>query len=1365
MSVHIAAARSFTFTRAGLKACGLVLLLGVFGAVAAAAESTAPWVSRHYRSTDGLPVSSAADARVDADGFLWIATHDGLARFDGQTFSVYDSSRFPQLPGNRMLAFMATRDARLYALGVRGELLDVRSDGLTVIAPDAAHPDLPVLSMDEPSGCLTLASGLFCADGHGGFDARLRFDASLDPVMAVPTSTGDVWIVARDGRILRHDGKALHIVTTAVDLIDGVELPQHVVADDGSLWIGRSNGLLHIGREGVRPWRPAAGVAALGAIGQLRLDAEGSLWIGAENGLFTLRDGQLAVDVLTTASDGFHRSWRAPDKALWRATGGHLSRDGVSVLRSSGSLIGLRFDDDGNVCALTLRDGIYVLSRPRVDLLDAGDGLHADNLYGVAREAGGTVWLGSLGGGLQAVPRSGPIRRYGRADGLPGENPWAVAVAPDGAVYVGTWQPGLYRKTAGGARFESVDLPVALAQAQVLAMVFDANGQLWIGTSHGAWRQVGAEWQQVWPSTPGPERVAAILHGRDGSVWFGGERGLWRQTGAAHAAHAAHAMATARLAGARVRDLFQSSDGAVWASTDGRGLLRIAADDVDGSRAHLLGRSEGLPSSSPHAVREDANGSLWVNSNQGIFRISRNGLADYLAGQVSTLSPLSLGLADGLNELEGNGSVQPSATVDVDGRLWFPSQRGIVRFDPLALPLRTQAPRPVIDGIDSDGDSLRLQDALPRGVRSLLVRYGAADLHAGSEVRFRYRLLPGDRDWTDAGTRRAAAFAALAPGDYRFEVLAGNSDGFWSKQPTVFAFRVPPWWHETFAFRAAVAALLLLLVAWLTQLRVRALRQRAVQLDAEVQQRTAELRDEKSKMEAALDELSRTHADIEQRNRRLAEQASRLETLDSLRTRLLADVSHELRTPLMLVTLPLQELHLATTSSLLPADRRRLTLALQQADRLGVLVEQLVGLVQAEAGQLRLRISRFDLIGFVRDVVAAYQPAATRVGVVLVAELPTAPQPVFADRTQLTAVLGNLIDNATKFAPPGSRIEVSLSVDEVHERVRLQVRDHGPGFAPELALRLFERFFRAEGPPRGGREGLGIGLALARELTDLHGGRIWATSAPGQGASFHVELPLGSAHIALDDLELASTAPELSALAPSADGSGEVLLVEDHADLAAYLSERLGEHLPVTCVGSAEAALEHLGRGGVRVLVSDVMLPGCSGIELCRQVRGDRRFDAVPVLLISAKAAAADREAGIAAGAVDYLAKPFGIDALLAAIARVWPASVARAQTSVSADEIIDPLLQLALDGLAESDFDIGVWAERACLSPRQLRRRVTELTPLSPVAWLREQRLRAVRELVGSGQCRTLVEAGARVGLDNPTYLYRIYRARFGDS
>ena len=248
-------------------------------------------------------------------------------------------------------------------------------------------------------------------------------------------------------------------------------------------------------------------------------------------------------------------------------------------------------------------------------------------------------------------------------------------------------------------------------------------------------------------------------------------------------------------------------------------------------------------------------------------------------------------------------------------------------------------------------------------------------------------------------------------------------------------------------------------------------------------------------------------------------------------------------------------------------------------------------------------------------------------------------------------------------------------------------------------------------------------------------------------------------------IRLPSTAPELSALAPSADGSGEVLLVEDHADLAAYLSERLGEHLPVTCVGSAEAALEHLGRGGVRVLVSDVMLPGCSGIELCRQVRGDRRFDAVPVLLISAKAAAADRGAGIAAGAVDYLAKPFGIDALLAAIARVWPASVARAQTSVSADEIIDPLLQLALDGLAESDFDIGVWAERACLSPRQLRRRVTELTPLSPVAWLREQRLRAVRELVGSGQCRTLVEAGARVGLDNPTYLYRIYRARFGDS
>src|SRR5690606_33207510 len=261
-----------------------------------------------------------------------------------------------------------------------------------------------------------------------------------------------------------------------------------------------------------------------------------------------------------------------------------------------------------------------------------------------------------------------------------------------------------------------------------------------------------------------------------------------------------------------------------------------------------------------------------------------------------------------------------------------------------------------------------------------------------------------------------------------------------------------------------------------------------------------------------------------------------------------------------------------------------------------------------------LRARRFDLVAFLRDIVAGYQPIAERAEVRLAFAGSGDPCPLFADAQHLTTVFGNLVDNAIKHGPGGSTVTVSLACDD--ERAVVQVEDRGPGFDSDVARRLFERFFRAEGPPRQGREGLGIGLALARELVELHGGRISAASAPGAGATFRVELPLGSAHLALDDLALdrpPACDPMPSPTAMADRGDGRLLLVEDHPDLAGYLADRLGEHVPVTCVGSAEDALRVLANdAAIGLVVSDVMLPGASGIDLCRQLRNTAATAAVP---------------------------------------------------------------------------------------------------------------------------------------------------------
>jgi len=1346
----------------------------LFALAATLARAAAPapaWVERSYGPNDGLPVSSASSARIDADGFLWIATHDGLARFDGQRFDVYDSMRFPAMSGNRVQSVHADAQDRVFAWTANGDWLAVRSGAITPALADAAGPPL-VRHVDAASLCLTTATALRCPDGSGAFPERTRFPPTLSPLLALPAGPHDSWLVTTTGEVWRDEAGAWRRLAQLSGVIGAAVPRTTLVPMDGALWVALDERLVRIDTTGAQtdwndPW---------GTILQLRGDARGRVWLGSSNGLYRIENGR-PTRVFTAGDNGGYSSWLAPDGALWLGGGGRLWRFAEAdaaldptqapVMTSGGRILDLLFEDDGTVWVTTLRDGVHRLGRARVALLGEAAGLGGGNVYSVAQDRDGTVWLGTLDDGLKALAPDGSVRTLGRGDGLPGDNPWLVATAPDGSLYAGTYAPGLWRRGAGAARFEPMALPDGLRGEQVLSISFDATARMWLGTTAGAWRQAHGRWQRQWPAGGRRVRVNAIAHDGAGNAWMGGAEGVWRLSG-----DHAEPVAAALLANASVRDLYLAADGALWISTDGRGLIRVGADDAHGLAALRLGRAQGLPSNSPHAVREDRGGNLWVNSNQGIFRLARADIDDLVGGRSRRLSPLVLGLADGLTELEGNGGVQPSAATDRDGRLWFPSQRGVVRFDPEAMPLRSQAPRVVIDDLESEGRALPLDGraVLPAGVRNLLVRYGAADLRSGSGLRFRYRLLPLEQGWTDSDGARTAGFSGLGPGEYRFEVLAGNSDGVWAKEPTALAFRVPHRWYETSAFRGG-ALLFALALAWLAvHLRGRRLHLRTVELDRQVHQRTDELRMEKDRVEMALanlfeahEQLAQTHTQIEDSNLRLAAQAQRLEALDHFRSRLLADVSHELRTPVMLVSLPLEELK-ARAGALTPGDRGRLDLSLRQLDRLRALVEQLVGLVQAESGQMRLRLRRLDLLPLLGEIIAGYRPMAERGGTELVLDAGASHCELFGERQHLTTIFGNLVDNAIKHAPPGSRVTMRLRVGDEHAIV--EVQDEGPGFDPALAQQLFERFFRADGPPRQGREGLGIGLALARELVELHGGRIAAASARGSGATFRVELPLGSAHVALDDLALDDAAADAPATGPARrDGNGRVLLVEDHPELAAYLAERLGERVPVACAASAEDAWRILaGDAGIRLVVSDVMLPGASGIELCRRLADLPDTQRRPVVLISAKATGGDREAGLAAGAVAYLAKPFNFEALVEAIESACPALGARLAAPPADPATVDALLGIALGRLDDAAFAITDWAERAHLSERQLRRRVNELTGQSPQAWLREQRLLRVRHLLRSGACKTLAEAGARCGLDNPAWLYRSYRARFGE-
>jgi signal transduction histidine kinase/DNA-binding response OmpR family regulator/sugar lactone lactonase YvrE len=1389
------------------------------------------WIIRPFGLAQGMPVSSATSAQQDRDGFLWFATHDGLARFDGRHFSVFDAERVVDMGSNRVVRLYKGARGTVYGHGALGAWLEVDAGRVRRVVLDPAHPQAKVSFVapvqpelpDEATLCLTLTTGVYCeadpALSPSGFVRRRTFEPGLPVIAALPYAGNDWLVVAGRGVYLAR-GPHQRLLWPDASLTMTGALLHAKVGHDGALIIPVRGGVRRVFPDGRNDWVVAD--PQLDVV-QLQVEANGDVEISTSHESYRIDlQGRRTQIHPEESREAVLRRWPEPVSATrpapaeWFSRGGELYQDRRLVLRARGDVEDVLFTESGIVWVSTSRDGIYALSPARLDPLPAG-ALAESNAYGTVMAADGSVWIGSLGDGVFRVAAYDRVERFGEEHGLPGPNLWGVGVTPDEDILVFPLRGGAWKFQPETRRFVRLELPPDLNQARLRSLSVDAQGRLWLAGSEGAWRREPSatgdgDWQKRWPAAaPGDgskSNVQSVLHDADGRTWFATDQGLyWQQD--------EQSQRIEGLEGVAIRGLLRAHDGALWVATEGRGLQRFAPDDLQGLAPLQIGRTRGAPSNSPHSMIQDAEQQLWVNSNQGIYRLTTAEIDALLDGRAQTVSPLTLGLADGLRDLEGNGGLQPAAALDRNGRIWFPTQRGIVRFSPRQLGATRVPGRVIVETLTSGRRVLDLSDAtspnhrlqLPQGARDINLRFNAAELSTG-QVRFRYRLQgPGrSEEWIDGQSAESASFEMLAPGFYRFEVQAGNADGIWRSDAAILNFEVPAYLHETRAFRWSSVVLILLLGGFVVRWRYRQLVARAGQLETLVLQRTEELARTKANVEHALRELALSHAalseshlGIESRNQRLAEQATRLEALDRFRTRLLADVSHELRSPLMLVNLPLQSL---SERELAEADRRLIALARQNAGRLSHLIEQLVHLVQAEAQQIQLHFRRMDLLALAQRVVDGFTPLlrARHIHVAVCSRSgPELPQ-IFADAEQLTTVISNLLDNASKFAPEGSEIRVELQLLTDSQHLRLSVQDAGPGFPPELSDRLFERFFRAEGPPRAGREGLGVGLALAQELIYLHGGSIHAANrSDTRGACFWFDLPLGAAHLSIDDIALQPD-PACGAWAPpgppaAADiVTGRLLLVEDHPDLAAYLAEQLAEHCSVIVAADAENAWGCLQEHAIDCIVSDVVLPGADGVAFCAQVKSDLRYAEIPVLLISAKAGKSDRSSGLAAGAAAWLTKPFSIETLLQVVSHAWPrfstrslaavagetrqaiaeesgaaADLQQGQGSTRPAELrsasgVDRLLQLAQRRLGDPEFGIPQWAEQAHLSERQLRRRVTELTGMAPVAWLREQRLYRVHELVSTAACRTLAEAGLKAGIHNAAYLYRLYRARFGD-
>ncbi|MEL7361590.1 MAG: two-component regulator propeller domain-containing protein, partial [Bacteroidota bacterium] len=1112
-----------------------VPLLHGQGAQSTAVEvEHAGFLAKRWTTEHGLPVNHITDLLAARDGYLWIATHDGLTRFDGHRFTVFNTGNSPALSSNRIDLLHETPDGTMWLRTESFAVARVRAGRLESV------PDLPEVigrsfRQDADTLWLTTAEGLYRHDARG---LRRAFPELIDePVTeVVRDGRGALWVVGAHTlyRIGGTPGEASVRRFTAADGLPSLADGRLVVSaesfsvlfdvgtpDQEALWVGGVRGLTRWDGTQFEAMYPDAPVWDEQKVLDIQQAADGTLSFGTSvYGWFTERAGQLVpFDAASRSLPGDESLRMLTDATgrVWRSQHDALYRDGERVLRLRQP--GYRFRRAATIDAHgTLwigADGLYQIRRREVQPLRIDADPTQNSVYPLLETRDGSIWLGAWAERGLARWTDGRLERYSPATDAPEASDFATALHEDdqGTLWIGTlnrlgyMQPG----RPSGSRFQRLEAPIdATLLRRVSALHTDTEGVLWLGSEAGLARLqlrraplggpeaetgITVEAAQAWA---GLADVRMLTSTRDGHLLLGTMgRGLGRSVMTLSNVTATSSedafewlTTTDGLPSNYVRDAYEEADGTLWIATQDRGLCRldrsthrslVAAARAGGLRC--LDVSDGLFDNSLHRVLDDGLGRLWLSSNRGLFWLDRAALDAYLAGTQAYLTSGSYTERDGMHSREANGARSPAGVRASDGRLWFPTQDGAVVIDP-----RTVAPLPPVPvRIESvevrDSTWIPSSDpiVLPTGVHDVRIAYTSLAFERPETVRYRVRLDGYDDAWGPPTTERRAAYTNLPPGTYTLRIEASRG-GAWSTPATLTLVRPPRFW-ETRVFAGLVLVVLGIAGMGLYRQRVRHLTRRQAALEATVEARTAEIRANEGR-------LAKQTARLSLQTTLLAEQAAALRQADATKSRFLANLTHEFRTPLTLTFGPLDDL-LGDRYTSVDEARPVLRRARRHGQRLLRLINQLLDLARMDAEAVLLQPTHVDLASFVRQRVAAFGSGLDAHTLHL--DLPADPLWHHCDTALLETALLNLLGNAVKFTPPGGHVSVRLRAETngAGESVAvLAVQDTGPGIEPKHQPFVFERFYQVDASDTRAHEGSGIGLALVQEVVRLHGGSV-----------------------------------------------------------------------------------------------------------------------------------------------------------------------------------------------------------------------------------------------------------------------------------
>ena len=1321
---------------------------------------------KQFSLTEGLSQSSVLCILQDSKGYMWFGTRDGLNKYDGHNFKTYRYNY-------RDKKSISNSFIRSLIEDKNGDIWIGTNNGLNKYIPHEDNFETFKNTNDSENlidneiWSLAIAKGNYLWIGTNAGLKKFSIDTAKSENIISDSksyktalrnqirsifvaSDNNLWICNRENIALfsvsKNEFKLFSYPETQVRKSTRNYIPVIYEDKNADIWLGYRDGLaiFNVKKNEFEHFNLASeNISSINSeVRTIHQDLFGNIWVGTYDGLYIINKEKSLITQYVHDENNLNS----------------ISQNSIY------SIIG---DTKGDVWIGTYAGGINYYDRS-FDLFKnyyagANDQkLNYKVISSIIENKAGNLWIGTEGGGLNFLDKkTGKFTYYihnvNNSNSISTNNVKSLIETKEGNLWIGTHDGGLNflnprKKPYVFKKYkQNIKDSLSLSNDRIIALLEDYNKNIWIGTSGAGLNMLDVKSNTflrikeansfvgdfVFNISKTNNKDVLLISGSKGLAKINVDTKKWTLIKYKNKQEEAE-NTTITLC------TFEDASKNIWIGTQGDGLYYY---NLKTRKSIRFGAEEGLPNQVIYTILPDNYNNLWFSTNKGLSRLN-----------LETRQFKNFDVSDGLisNEFNYNSKIELKSK-----ELMFGSTNGLVFFNPDKITENAFIPpvyitsitvnnKPFLSGTIIDKEITLTHNQNVFGFYFIALSYSQSDKN-----KYAYKLEGFDKDWNYIGNTKSATYTNLDAGNYVFKVKAANSDGLWNEKGQSINVQIkPPFWKTWWAYLTYI----LLFIGALFLIRKYS--------------------------------LLRIHEKNELKQERLEKE--KIEEINNLKLRMFTDISHDFRTPLTLIIGPLERMIQENQGT--EFIKKQHNVMYRNAKTLLTLINQLLDFRTSESGNMQLRASKNNIVPFIENIKLSFDELASFRNIVYSLEYSKPSLEIWFDKITINKVIYNLLSNSFKFTPKEGNISIKISTTESEKRkgkfLKIDIIDNGIGIPKRKIKYIFNRFYQI-GKDDKVHSGSGIGLALTKNLIELHKGEIKVKSSEGKGTQFTLLLPFGKNHLTKNqminlDKNAINEEKQVPNLLPFEKELNEeqkifssekqtILIVDDNAEIRTFIKNIFTEKMNILEAENGEVALEIAINNEIDIILSDLMMPKMDGIELCKQIKTSILTSHIPVILLTAKTSVESQKTGFTTGADAYINKPFDASVLQIRVNSLLKnkeiLAVKYKQDILlqpkmpkidSVDEIfLNKAVKLIEENITNADFTIENLTEEMGMSRSSFYRKIKALTGQSINQFVRIIKLKRAAQLLKNSDLN-VSEIAYDLGFNDLKYFRKFFKKMF---